>query len=151
MGYMFCLCNLYLFTGIQHDSSIRWCLCCLTVTRRVKQELLSLPEHLSSSLVLMGVRVARSLVFGLVDCCLSFFIWSLCCCLSSSYGFCLHLWYLQTIRWLLTSCLTATTLSRAVIPTSNVLDPSSWSETSNGGNEFALSFSLVVTKSWKNW
>ena len=47
--FMFYWCYLYLFTytGVQHDFPIRWCSCCLTVTRRVphvKQELLTLPE-----------------------------------------------------------------------------------------------------------
>ena len=70
MGYMFYLCYLYLFayTGIRHDSPISWCLCCVSVRRQVKQELLTRTEHLSSSLVLMGVRVARSLVFGVMSC-----------------------------------------------------------------------------------
>ena len=49
----------------------------------------------------------------------------------SSYGFWL---YLQTIRGLLTTCLTPTTLPRAVIPTSNVLFTYSCSEVSNVGN-----------------
>jgi hypothetical protein len=58
----------------------------------VEQELLTLPEHLSSSLVFSGVHVTRSIGFidrclsfiyvCFVDCCLSFctfFFWSLCC------------------------------------------------------------------------
>jgi hypothetical protein len=56
------------------------------LTRRVslvEQELLTLPEHLSSPSVFSGVRVTRSLVLYVcfVDCCLSFctFFWSLCC------------------------------------------------------------------------
>jgi hypothetical protein len=56
----------------------------LTVTWRfsvVKQELLTLPEHMNSPPVFSGVRVARSLVFCvcLVDRCLSFFFWPLFC------------------------------------------------------------------------
>jgi hypothetical protein len=45
----------------------------------VEQELLTLPEHLSSPLVLSGVRVTRNLVLCVcfVDRCLSF--WPLCC------------------------------------------------------------------------
>ena len=57
------------------------------LTRRVplvEQELLTVPEHLSSPLVFSGVRVTSSLVFCVcfVDLCLSFcpfFLWSLCC------------------------------------------------------------------------
>jgi hypothetical protein len=54
------------------------------LTRRlllVEQELHTLPEHLGSPPVCSGVRVTRSLVLcvGFVDCCLSFFCWSLCC------------------------------------------------------------------------
>jgi len=57
------------------------------LTRRVslvQQELLTLPEHLSSSPVFSGVRVTRSLVLYVcfVDRCLSFctfFFWALCC------------------------------------------------------------------------
>jgi hypothetical protein len=45
----------------------------------VEQELLTLPDHLSSPPVFSGVRVTRSLVLYvcLVDRCLSF--WPLCC------------------------------------------------------------------------
>ena len=57
------------------------------LTRRVplvEQELLTLPEHLSSHPVFSGVRVTRALIFCIcfVDRCLSFcllFFWSLCC------------------------------------------------------------------------
>ena len=54
------------------------------LTRRVplvEQELLTLPEHLSSPSVFSGVRVTRSLVLYvcLVDHCLYFFFWLLCC------------------------------------------------------------------------
>ena len=57
----------------------------------VEQELLSLPEHLSSSSVFSGVRVTRSLVLCvcLVDCCLSFciyFFFGHCDVCSSVYG-----------------------------------------------------------------
>jgi hypothetical protein len=47
----------------------------------VEQELLTLPEHLSSPPVFSGVCVTRSLVLCVyfVDRCLSFFFWSLCC------------------------------------------------------------------------
>jgi hypothetical protein len=50
----------------------------------VKQELLSLPEHLSSPLVFSWVCVARSSVFGVMFCrslfiLLFFFFWSLYC------------------------------------------------------------------------
>jgi hypothetical protein len=47
----------------------------------VEQELLTLPEHLSSSPVFSGVRATRSLVLCVcfVDRFLSFFFWPLCC------------------------------------------------------------------------
>ena len=75
------------------------------LTRRVplvEQELLTLPEHLISSPVLSGVRVARSLVLYVcfVDRCLSFCTFSFghcVVCSSSIYGFWLPLWYLQTL------------------------------------------------------
>jgi hypothetical protein len=65
------------------------------LTRRVplvEQELLTLPEHLSSSLVFSGVRVTRSLVLYVcfVDRWFSFcaFSFGLCVvCSSSIYGF----------------------------------------------------------------
>jgi len=44
---------IYEYTDVQHDFHVRWCSCRLTVTRRVsqvEQELLTLPEHMSSSL-----------------------------------------------------------------------------------------------------
>ena len=67
----------------------------------VEQELLTLPEHLSSSRVFSGVRVIRSLALWLyfVDHCLSFctFSFSHCVvCSSTMYRFWLPLWYLQT-------------------------------------------------------
>jgi len=87
----------------------------------VEQELLTLPEHLSSSPVFSGVRVTRSLVLcvSFVDRCLSFCTFSfghcvvcsssfghcvVCSssfgrcvvCSSSIYGFWLPFWYLQT-------------------------------------------------------
>ena len=69
----------------------------------VEQKLLTLPEHLSLPLVLSGVRVTRSLVLYVcfVDRCLSFCTFSFghcVVCSSSIYGFCLPLWYLQTLR-----------------------------------------------------
>ena len=75
------------------------------LTRRVplvEQELLTLPEHLSSTPVFSGVRVTRSLVLCVcfVDRCLSFctFTFGHCfVCSSSIYRFWLPLWYLQTI------------------------------------------------------
>ena len=66
--YVICiyLCYLYLFTyiGVQHDFNITWCSCRLTVTRvsHVEDELLTLPEHLSSPPVFSEVRVVGSLV-----------------------------------------------------------------------------------------
>ena len=54
------------------------------ITRRVplvEQELLTLPEHLSSPPVFCGARVARSLILCVwfVDRCMSFFCWPLRC------------------------------------------------------------------------
>jgi hypothetical protein len=74
------------------------------LTRRVplvEQELLTLPQHLRSSPVFIGVRVTRSLVLCVcvLDHCLSFcpFSFGHCVVLSPSiYGFWLPLWYLQT-------------------------------------------------------
>ena len=68
----------------------------------VKQELRTLPKHLSSPSVFSGVRVTRSLVVCVcfVDRCLSFCTFSFghCdVCSSSIYGFWLPLWYLQTL------------------------------------------------------
>ena len=56
------------------------------LTRRVPlvgQELLTLPEHLSSPPIFSEVRVTQSLVLCVcfVDRCLSFFFWPLCCLL----------------------------------------------------------------------
>ena len=68
----------------------------------VEQELLTLPEHLSSPPVFSMVRVTRSLVLYVcfVDRCLSFCTFSFghcVVCSSSIYGFWLPLWYLQTL------------------------------------------------------
>jgi len=68
----------------------------------VEQELLTLPEHLSSPPVFSGVHVTRSLVLYVcfVDRCLSFCTFSFghcVVCSSSIYGFWLPLWYLQTL------------------------------------------------------
>ena len=68
----------------------------------VDQELLTLPEHMSSSLVFSGVRVTRSLLLYVcyVDRCLSFCTFSFghgVICSSSIYRFWLPLWYLQTL------------------------------------------------------
>ena len=75
--------------------------CPLTV-KTVGQELLILPEHLSSPSIFSGVRVTRSLVLCVcfVDRCLSFCTFSFghyVVCSSSIYWFWLPLWYLQTI------------------------------------------------------
>ena len=64
----------------------------LSVTHLVEQELLTLPEHLSSSPVFSGVRVTRSLVLCVcfVDRCLSLCTFSFghcVVCSSSIYGF----------------------------------------------------------------
>ena len=75
------------------------------LTRRVplvEQELINLPEHLSSPPVFSGVPVTRSLVVRvcIVDRCLSFCTFSFghcVVCSSSIYGFWLPLWYLLPI------------------------------------------------------
>jgi hypothetical protein len=69
----------------------------------VEQELLTLPEHLSSPPVFSGVRVTRSLALGIcfVDRCLSFCTFSFghcVVCSSSIHGFWLFLWYLQILH-----------------------------------------------------
>jgi len=90
-------------TACAYASQIVWlCLWINTTVSLVEQELLSLPEHLSSPPVFSGVRVIRSLVLCVcfVDCCLSFctFSFGYCVvCSSSIYGFWLPLWYLQTL------------------------------------------------------
>ena len=66
-----------------------------------QQELLTLPEHLSSPLVVSGVRVIRSLVLCVcfVDRCFSFCTFSFghcVVCSSSICGFWLPIWHLQT-------------------------------------------------------
>ena len=73
--YVLCfICyNVYLFTYtvVLHDINNNNDVSRLTVTGRmplVEQELLSLPEHLCSSPVFSGVRVAQSLVFCVVFC-----------------------------------------------------------------------------------
>jgi hypothetical protein len=68
----------------------------------VEQELLTLPEHLSSPPVFSGVHVTWSLVLYVcfVDRCLSFCTFSFghcVVCSSSIYGFWLPLFYLQTL------------------------------------------------------
>jgi hypothetical protein len=67
----------------------------------VEQELLTLPEHLSSPRIFSGVRVILSLGLCVcfVDRCLSFctFSFGYCVVCSSRYGFWLPLWYLQTL------------------------------------------------------
>ena len=68
----------------------------------VEQELLTLPDHLSSPPVFSEVRVTRCLVLCVcfVDRCLSFCTFSFghcVVCSSSIYGFWLPLWYLQTL------------------------------------------------------
>ena len=68
----------------------------------VEQELLTLPEHLSSPPVFSGVRVTRFLAWYVcfVDRCLSFCTFSFghcVVCSSATYGFWLPLWYLQAL------------------------------------------------------
>ena len=66
----------------------------------VEQELLTLPEHMSSPSVFSGVLVTRPLVVCVcfVDCCLSFCIFSFWCCLFFlDIRILIALWYLQTL------------------------------------------------------
>jgi len=65
----------------------------------MEQELLTLPEHMSSPPVFNAVRVTRSLLLCVcfVYRCLSFCPFSFGVVCSSIYGFCLPLWYLQTL------------------------------------------------------
>jgi hypothetical protein len=91
------------------------------LTRRVplvEQELLTLPDHLSSPPVFSGVCVTRSLVLYVcfVDRCLSFSTFSFghcVVCSSSIYGFLLPLWYLQTLLY---TCLWYESGKTRVIP-----------------------------------
>jgi hypothetical protein len=86
-----------------HSWLITWFVSRLTwLVPLVEQELLTLPEHLSSLPGFSGVRVTRSLVLYVcfIDRCLSFctFSFGRCVvCSSSIYGFWLPLWYLQTL------------------------------------------------------
>jgi hypothetical protein len=80
----------------------RLCSLSKTTGALVEQELLILPEHLSSFRVFSGVRVTRylTLCVWFVDRCLSFCPFSFGYCVfypSSIYGFWLPLWYLQTL------------------------------------------------------
>ena len=68
----------------------------------MEQELLTLPDHMSSPTILSGVRVTWSLVLYVcfVNRCLSFCTFSFghcAVCSSSIYGFGIPLWYLQTV------------------------------------------------------
>jgi hypothetical protein len=86
--------------NIHYNSSDSSCL-----TQQVsleEQELLTLPEHLSSPLFFSGVRVTWSIVLCAMFCrslfvFLSFFFNNCVVCPSSIYGFWLPLWYLQTL------------------------------------------------------
>jgi hypothetical protein len=82
----------------------------------VEQELLTLPEHLSSPPVFIWVRVTRSLVSYVcfVDRCLSFWYFSFghcVVCSSAIYGSWLTLWYLQTLLMSLWMCNNASPFS----------------------------------------
>ena len=66
----------------------------------VKQELLSLPEHLSSIPVFSDARVTQTFVFWIVFCrllfvLLSIFFWSLCCLSFFDLQILITPWYLQ--------------------------------------------------------
>jgi hypothetical protein len=81
------------------------CTYCHTTQRvpLVEQELLTLPEHMSSPPGFSGVRVTWSFVLCVcvVDRCLSFFFWPLCCLFFYDIRFWLPLWYLQTLLYTL--------------------------------------------------
>jgi hypothetical protein len=83
----------------------QWCSIIIKLTRAplVKQELLTLPGHLSSSPIFGGVRVTRSFVLCVcfVDSCLSFCSFSFghyVVSPTSIYWSWLPLWYLQTLQ-----------------------------------------------------
>ena len=69
----------------------------------MEQELLTLPEHLSSPPVFSGVRVTWSLVLFVcfVDRFLYFFFWPLCCLFFEIRILITSLWYLQTSYYIL--------------------------------------------------
>ena len=72
----------------------------------LEQELLTLPEHLSSPQIFSGIHVTRSLVLCVcfVDRCLSFctfFLWRLCCLFFDIRILITSLWYLQTLLMVL--------------------------------------------------
>jgi hypothetical protein len=59
----------YFFFSVHHDFHFRCCSYLLTLTRgvsHVAQELLTLPEHLGSSMPFCGVRVPKPLIFCVV-------------------------------------------------------------------------------------
>jgi hypothetical protein len=61
----------YFFFSVHHDFHVRCCSYLLTLTRgvsHVAQELLTLPEHLSSPPVFCEVHLTRSLVFYVMFC-----------------------------------------------------------------------------------
>jgi hypothetical protein len=87
----------------------------------VEQELLTLPQHLSSRPVFSGVRVTRSLVLYVCfpDRCLSFCAFSFghCVVCSSIYGFWFPLWYLRLffdIRFLIAPLVSSSVLRYTV-------------------------------------
>ena len=104
--FLFCSLPSYLFVYILDNCMIIVLISLFGwLTRRVplvEQELLTLPEHLSSPLVFSVVRGTRSLVLYVcfVDRCLTFCTFSFghcVVCSSSIYRFRLPLWYLQTL------------------------------------------------------
>ena len=91
-GVMFYLCYVYLFTyaGVHYDLHMRWCLCRLSVKRRVQlveQEQLILPGTHKFTACFHGFSGIQSLV-SCVEFCKSLFVfWSLCCLSVLIYGF----------------------------------------------------------------
>ena len=89
-----CLPSLWSISNLQSTLSVK--------IPNLTPSLFTLPEHLSSPPVFIGVRVTRSLVLYVcfVDHCLSFCTFSFghcVVCSSSIYGFWLPLWYLQAL------------------------------------------------------
>ena len=92
----------------------------------VEQELLTLPQHLSSPPIFSGVRVTRFLslyvCLSIVVCPFVFFSLGHCVvCSSSIYGFWLPLWYLQTLLPNKNKiCIVVTEVTISLLPSSSV-------------------------------
>ena len=92
-------------TQTMHEWLLNWscgtfCLYCLKGVSLVELELLTLPWHMSSTLVFSGIHVPPSLIFCEVFCRSLFVLFTVSfsvVCPSSIYKFWLPLWYLQTL------------------------------------------------------